>query len=66
MNLAEYQKIDAVSGLLQQLLLGDGAVFQVHGEGTDAHGGIVACLGGIAGGLPASHSGGLHVVQQGV
>ena len=55
----------AVACLFQQLLLGVLAGFQIHGEGADAHGAVVACLGGVAGGGFSCHGGGLQVIQQG-
>ena len=62
---AEARDIHAVFGLLEQLFLTDGTVFQIQGEGPQTHRGVIACLGRVAGGLFPGNGCGFQIVQQG-
>ena len=66
MQTAQVGDVNTVACLGKQFFLGQVAAFQVHGEGTDADGGVVTCLGCVAGGLLTGHGSGLQIVQQGL
>ena len=59
MQTAQGGDVYTVFSLNQQLILGDLAGCQIHGEGADGHIARIAGLCGIAGGLLAGNSGGL-------